>query len=238
MPRQPRVYLPGCAQHIIQRGNNRDACFNEDGDYRAYLSQLKDAAENHNVAVHAYVLMSNHVHLLATPEDDRGIGRTMQSLGRRYVQCFNKRYQRSGTLWEGRYKSTLVDAETYLLTVYRYIELNPVRAAMVEHPAEYPWSSYAYNAVGLQDEVVTPHESYQLLGASREQQQKVYRSLFNQTISNATLCEIRSATNKASLLGSDGFKRDFERRTERRATARPRGGDRRSERWRGGNQRL
>ncbi|WP_232301235.1 transposase [Gilvimarinus agarilyticus] len=141
MPRLRRPYLPGCAQHVIQSGNNRDACFVFGQDYTTYLFHLKKAAEHYDVAIHAFVLMTNHVYLLATPRDKGGISRMTQALGRRYVQYFNHTYTRSGTLWEGRYKSTLVDSETYLFTVYRYIELNPVRARMVSHESEYPWSS-------------------------------------------------------------------------------------------------
>ncbi|MBU2114357.1 MAG: transposase [Gammaproteobacteria bacterium] len=129
MARLPRLYLPGCAQHVIQRGNNREACFYAEADYKAYLSFLKDAATKYQVAIHAFVLMTNHVHLLVTPQSEHGVSRMMQAQGRKYVQYFNYTYRRTGTLWEGRYKSTVVDADNYLLTVYRYIELNPVRAA-------------------------------------------------------------------------------------------------------------
>jgi len=238
MPRLPRPYLPGCPQHIIQRGNNRDACFTCNQDYRVYLSHLKKAAEANDVAVHAYVLMSNHVHLLVTPSDELGVGRMMQSLGRRYVLYFNKTYERSGTLWEGRYRSTLVDSDTYLLRVYRYIELNPVRAGMVEHPAEYPWSSFAFNAVGWTDELVTPHEGYAALGESLEQRQDAYRSLFEEVVPESDVQQITEATNQSKLLGSERFMRDFERRTGRPASPHPKGGDRKSARWKLENQRV
>lgn len=128
MARLPRLYLPGCAQHVVQRGNNREACFYDEVDYKAYLSFLKDSAAKYRVAIHAFVLMTNHVHILVTPDDAQGVGRMMQAQGRKYVQYFNYTHDRTGTLWEGRYKSTLVDADNYLLKVYRYIELNPVRA--------------------------------------------------------------------------------------------------------------
>jgi putative transposase len=148
MARLPRLYVPGCAQHIIQRGNHRQACFIGELDYEFYLDKLNDAREKHHVSIHAFVLMTNHVHLLATPSDQYGISQMMQSLGRCYVGYVNSRYQRTGTLWEGRYKSTLVDSDAYLLTVSCYIELNPVRAIMVDHPSEYPWSSYRGDAMG------------------------------------------------------------------------------------------
>jgi len=129
MPRKPRMYIGGLPCHVIQRGNNRDACFYSDQDYQFYLYQLGEVCRRYSVQLHAYVLMTNHSHLLMTPKDEWGISRVMQSLGRCYVQYINKTYRRTGTLWEGRHKSSLVDADRYLLACYRYIELNPVRAA-------------------------------------------------------------------------------------------------------------
>ena len=148
MARLPRLNLPGIPQHVIQRGNNRHVCFYTEQDYTVYLSKLKEYSEKYQVAVHSYVLMTNHVHLLMTPEEGNGVSKLIQSLGRYYVRYVNKTHGRTGTLWEGRYKSTLVDSENYFLTVSRYIELNPVRADMVGHPGEYPWSSYQKNAMG------------------------------------------------------------------------------------------
>jgi REP-associated tyrosine transposase len=148
MARLPCLCLPGCTQHVIQRGNNRETCFYDEAANKADLSFLKGTAAKYSVVIHAFVLMSNHVHLLVTPSDEKGVGRMMQAQGRKYVQYFNFTYGRTGTLWEGRYKSTLVDSDSYLLTVYRYIELNPVRANMVAHASEYPWPSYQGNAVG------------------------------------------------------------------------------------------
>ena len=230
----PRPYLSGCAQHIIQRGNNRTACFNTHEDYTCYLHHLREAAAKYKVAIHAFVLMTNHVHLLATPKDKNGIGRMMQALGRRYVQHFNYNYERTGTLWEGRYKSTLVDSEEYLLTVYRYIELNPVRAQMVQHAADYPWSSYQHNAVGKPIVLITPHQAYEQLGLSELSRQAAYRALFKGRIPEATLEEIRAATNKAWLLGSDRFKAQFSARTGRPSEPSSRGGDRKSEFYKSG----
>jgi putative transposase len=151
MARLPRFVLPGHPQHVIVRGNNRDPIFNADEDYRFYLDKLQDAAKKHSCDIHAYVLMTNHVHLLVSPHTEDGISKMIQMLGRYYVQYFNSTYRRSGTLWEGRYKASLIDSDTYALTCYRYIELNPVRANMVAHPAEYPWSSYRGNALGEND---------------------------------------------------------------------------------------
>jgi len=137
MPRKPRMFIPGVPCHVIQRGNNRDVCFYCDDDYLFYLECLKSACKRYHVSVHAYILMTNHVHLLMQPEDEVGITRVMQSIGRRYVQYINRAYRRSGTLWEGRFKASIINAEEYLLACYRYIELNPVRANMVTHPANY-----------------------------------------------------------------------------------------------------
>jgi putative transposase len=142
MPRLPRYILPGVPQHIIQRGNNRQAIFAAEGDYITYLDWLKRAADQYGLYIHAYVLMTNHVHLLATPMAEDSIGKALQSLGRRYVQYFNFSYGRTGTLWESRYRATVVDADSYFLACSRYIELNPVRASMVQAPGDYRWSSY------------------------------------------------------------------------------------------------
>lgn len=231
MPRLPRPYLPDCPQHIIQRGNNREACFIREQDYKTYLFHLRQSAVRYDVAIHAFVLMTNHVHLLATPADKSGASKMMQALGRRYVQYFNTTCNRTGTLWEGRYKSTLVDSDAYLFTLYRYIELNPVRAYMVTHAGEYPWSSYQHNAVGRRITLITPHHRYLALGRSPEERQQAYRDLFKGRMPEAEIQQIRDATNKAWVLGSDGFKQHFEAQTGQRAKPKPRGGDRKSRRW-------
>lgn len=157
MARHPRFCLPGYPQHVIQRGNNRDILFADDQDYRVYLEILGEASQRFGCAIHAYVCMTNHVHLLVTPIGESAISQTMQSLGRKYVQYFNHRYQRTGTLLEGRYKASLIDSDGYLLTCYRYIELNPVRAGMLEKPMRYSWSSHRYNAAGYTDSLVIEH---------------------------------------------------------------------------------
>ena len=228
MARLPRFVIPGQAQHVIVRGNNRQAIFCADEDYRFYLDKLKQACEKHACDLHAYVLMTNHVHLLITPHAEQSLGKVMQMLGRYYVKYFNYRYQRSGTLWEGRYKATLIDSERYLLTCYRYIELNPVRAAMVDHPSAYPWSSYHYNALGKADELICPHEEYQRLAKTTQQRQVAYRALFKARIPDKTLAAIRDATNKAWVLGSEPFKEAIETQLNRRVRPAMRGGDRKS----------
>lgn len=229
MARLTRLYLPGCAQHVIQRGNNREACFYAEADYKAYLSFLKDSAKKYDVVIHAFVLMTNHVHLLVTPKGEQGVSRMMQAQGRKYVQYFNFCYERTGTLWEGRYKSTLVDAEHYLLTVYRYIELNPVRANMVAHASEYPWSSYRANSLGKEIQLLTPHPKYKQLGKTEEERQSAYRALFRGRMAEREIEEIREATNKSWALGNDRFKEQIEAKTGRRAVPLGRGGDRKSE---------
>ncbi|MCN4144265.1 MAG: transposase [Thiohalomonas sp.] len=228
MARLPRLNLPGIAQHIIQRGNNRQACFFSEQDYVIYLDKLNEYSKKYNVQIHSYILMTNHVHLLLTPEEPDGVSRLLQSLGRYYVGYINQSYQRSGTLWEGRFKSTLVDTENYLLIVSRYIELNPVRAKMVVHPAEYPWSSYQKNAMGKAINLITPHACYQALGKTDKERHIVYQALFDHKIPNLTLNEIRNTTNKAWVLGDNVFKKQIEDQTGRRASPSLRGGDRKS----------
>jgi putative transposase len=228
MARLPRLNLPGIPQHVVQRGNNRQVSFFSDQDYTVYLDKLKEYGKKYKVAVHAYVLMTNHVHLLMTPETEKGVSQLMQALGRYYVMYINKTYQRSGTLWEGRYKSTLVDSDNYFLLVSRYIELNPVRAGMVSHPSEYPWSSYRGNALETNIELLTEHGCYQALGETASKRQVAYRALFDYGIDDLTLEEIRDATNKAWVLGENRFKQQIEQQAGRRASPLPKGGDRKS----------
>jgi len=173
-------------------------------------------------------LMTNHVHLLVTPQQEQSIGKTMQMLGRYYVQYFNHAYERTGTLWEGRYKATLIDSEQYLLTCMRYIELNPVRANMVDHPSDYPWSSYMCNAYGDANPLLTAHNEYQRLARSQGKRLQAYRGLFRAQISQHDLEDIRESTNKAWVLGNDRFKEKIEAHINRASTPKPRGGDRKS----------
>ena len=175
MARKPRFNIPGMPQHVIQRGNNRNACFYDESDYRFYLECLAKASEKFDCDIHAYVLMTNHVHLLVTPHADYAVSQMMQSVGRRYVRYINRCYRRTGTLWEGRYKAALVDSERYLLMCSRYIELNPIRANIVDGPADYKWSSYRHNAFGELDDCVKAHPLYEALGADAESRQVAYR---------------------------------------------------------------
>lgn len=209
MARLPRLYAPGCAHHIIQRGNNRAPWFLEPADHQQYLATLAQAARDHGVYVHAYVLMTNHVHMLVSAQTAESSGRMMQSLGRRYVRFFNDRYHRTGTLWEGRYKSILVDTDAYFFTVTTYIEMNPVRARMVTNPKDYAWSSYAANALGEQDALVTPHASHLNLDCDPEGRQQRYRQLFSHEPQPHLVDGLRNATNKGWAFGSKAFKKAY-----------------------------
>lgn len=228
MARLPRMIIPGQPQHVIVRGNNRCEIFCCATDYRFYLDKLQAACKTHDCQVHAYVLMTNHVHLLITPFSEASLGKTLQMLGRYYVQYFNYCYRRTGTLWEGRYKATLIDSESYLLTCMRYIELNPVRAGMVADPVDYPWSSYRFNAQRQADSLVTPHFEWHRLGNDDNERQAAYRALFNQTLSETQINEIRDATNKAWVLGDGRFKERIQLQLARRVEPAARGGDRKS----------
>lgn len=205
MPRRPRLDQPGLPQHVIQRGNNRGACFFTDVDYRCYLRWLAQAAGAHGVAVHAYVLMTNHVHILATPARPGALATMMQSLGRRYVRYVNAAHMRSGTLWEGRYKAGAVDAEDYLLRVYRYIELNPVRAGMVAHPHEYRWSSYAVNGGGEASDWLQQHSVYLALGRGSTERAEAYRALLETGLDPETTARIRTAVKLGIGIGDPRF---------------------------------
>jgi putative transposase len=224
MARLPRFVIPGQPQHVIIRGNNRQPIFCDDSDYRFLLEKMSQACEKHDCEIHAYVLMTNHIHLLITPQTEQSIGKAIQSVGRYYVQYFNYMYRRTGTLWEGRYRATLIDSDQYLLLCSRYIELNPVRANMVAHPSEYPWSSYRFNALGQNDDCVTADLLYLQLGETLAQRLAAYRALFKSRISDKTLDEIRACTNKAWVLGNDRFREKIELQLNRRGTPLPRGG--------------
>lgn len=217
MPRRARLNLPGIPWHIVQRGNNRSACFFAERDYRFYLESLRESADKFNCAVHAYVLMTNHVHLLLSPGETNSASQMMKALGQRYVQYVNRTHQRSGTLWEGRFRSCLTQSQEYLLTCYRYVELNPVRAGMVGHPRDHPWSSYRCNAEGQSNVLITPHEEYLRLGQTDEIRRDAYRGLFEAHVDPRRIDEIRGATNGNTALGGSGFKAQIERSLGRRA---------------------
>ncbi|WP_417663503.1 transposase [Pseudomonas sp.] len=219
MPRRARLLLPGMALHLIQRGNNRSVCFYSNEDYQFYLEHLADQAQKHGCAVHAWCLMTNHVHLLITPSTVESVGRLMKGLGQRYVQYINRTYRRSGTLWEGRYRSCLLNEESYVLACYRYIEMNPVRAGMVDHPAEYRWSSYRVNAQGESSSLIKPHLLFSRLGEDSEQRASAYRELFRYELDPGLVDQIRSATNSNYALGSPRFAAEVANALGRRVVA-------------------
>jgi len=211
MARKPRVDPGGYTYHVTQRGNNRDACFFAEEDYRFYRDCIKQSADKYAVAVHAYVLMTNHVHLLVTTKQNGDLSRFMQHIGRRYVRYVNHAYKRSGTLWEGRFKSSVVDVEHYLLACYRYIELNPVRAGMTQRPSEYPWSSARWHGFGLKDEIVKDHPIYGALGATKEARTIAYRELFRTEMDEDLIHEMGETFSQEKMLGSSRFLAQVER---------------------------
>lgn len=218
MPRRARLVFANVPMHLIQRGNNRQAFFYHPSDYRRYLAWLREYAASSGCRIHAYVLMTNHVHLLLTPDSCAGPAKLMKQLGQHYVQYINRKYQRSGTLLEGRYKSCLIQTSQYLLECYRYIELNPVRAGMLHHPAEYMWSSYGQNAQGVFDPIIQPHACYESLGIDLCSQRSGYRELFRHHLAEGMVDEIRSATNGNFVLGDNQFKEQIATQLCRRVT--------------------
>lgn len=224
MARLPRLVVPGQPLHVIQRGNDRIATFRGVTDYLRYLDILGQASRATAVSIHAYVLMSNHVHLLLTPEDEHGPARLMQRTGRLYVRFFNTKYERTGTLWESRYRSSLIDRESYFLACARYIELNPVRAGMVVAPSGYRWSSYGHNARGIPDVLITPHPMYLALGDSPAERRATYRRMFGEELPSDTLDEIRRSTQRGDALGTEPFRRRLETALRRIVVRAPRGG--------------
>ena len=210
MPRKPRFYLPGVPAHIVQRGNCRQTVFYDEDDYRAYLRWLAEGAKKHGCQIHAYVLMTNHVHMLVTPQTPPAISLLMQYLGRYYVTYINRTYGKTGSLWEGRHKGCTIDSEQYLLACMRYIELNPVRAGMVDRPGDYEWSSYHANAIGRNDKIVSPHDLYLTLGQQQEARWYAYRELFRYSLEPEQVHDIRTTVQTGTPLGNDRFREQIE----------------------------
>ena len=205
MPRRARHYVPGLPYHIVQRGNNREACFIEPENYQFYLELWQEVSKRYGVAVHAYCLMTNHIHMLATPDRATSISETMKVVGSRYAQYINRKYQRTGTLWEGRHRASLVQSEKYFLACSRYIELNPIRAGMVKRPEEYRWSSYGANAWG--DFCwLTPHNEYLMLGRDGKERTFAYRESFRHQLSEHDLHLIRKAAHYCQPVGDERFR--------------------------------
>jgi putative transposase len=218
MPRRPRIIVPHIPLHVIQRGNNRQRCFFNDQDCQSYLSWLAQYADTADCLVHAYVLMPNHVHLLLTPARADSAGDLMKRLGQRYVQYVNRSYKRSGTLWEGRFRSCVIEQQTYLFNCQRYIEMNPVRAGIVKHPGEYRWSSYQVNGLGEKSDLISPHILYQNLGKTVAERLKAYIALFDHELEIEELNRIREATNGNFSLGDKQFQKEISTVLGRRVT--------------------
>lgn len=225
MPRQARITLSNVPLHVVQRGNNRQACFFSPDDYRRYLEWLGEHAEITGCRIHAYVLMTNHIHLLLSAEHANAPAAMMKALSQRYVQYVNRIHRRSGTLWEGRYRSSPVQEDGYFLTCQRYIELNPVRAGIVDHPGDYRWTSYHANGHGVSDPLVTTHDVYERLAPDKESRRAAYRALFATELQPSTLDDIRQATAGNHVLGHPEFAAQISsasgKRALRRAPGRP-----------------
>jgi putative transposase len=218
MARLPRLTLPGYPHHVIQRGNNRQAIFVDAQDYETMLALLADNARAHGVAVHAYVLMGNHFHLLVTPDSTESLPRMMQAVGRSYVRYFNQRHGRSGTLWEGRYRSTLIQSERYLLACMAYIDLNPVRAGLAGRPTDWPWSSHAHYLGLRNDRLVTPHALYWALGNTPFAREAAYGELVQAGVAADQQSRLTDATLRGWALGEPVFIEDLQKKLERRVS--------------------
>ena len=218
MARLPRLTLPGFAHHIIQRGNNRQPIFIATADYQMMLDLLEENSNKFEVAIHAYVLMGNHFHLLATPQTAEGLAQMMQAVGRRYVRYFNDRQGRSGTLWEGRFKSTLIQTEHYLLACMAYIDLNPVRAGMAAHAGDYPWSSFAHFIGRRTDRLITPHPLFWELGNTPFAREAAYAQLVQEGVNSVQQSALTDATLRGWALGEPEFVEELQKRTQRRAS--------------------
>ncbi|MDK2779383.1 MAG: transposase [Pseudomonadota bacterium] len=210
MARLPRINIANIPQHIVQIGHNNLNCFFDDEDYEFYLASLQKAAEQYDVKIHAYVLLPNAVQMVATPAIAQGISSMMQSLGRRYVQYINHRYQRSGTLWAGRYKSSVIDSEAYLLTCYRYVELKPMHEGLVEGPELYPWSSFGHHTGRSYNDLISDHQLYMDLGKTRAERANEYSSLFRFRFDRMLLNYIAETIKLGQVLGGDQFTEKIE----------------------------
>ena len=221
MARMPRIVLPGQPQLISQRGHQARVIFRADADYRFYLDHLDKAAQRHGGEVHAYVLMDDHVRLLITPHAEHSLARILQQVGRSFARYLNATYQRSGGLWDGRYKATIIDSEQYLLACYRYLELDPVRDRRVAEPGEYPWSSYRAHALGAPDALIHDHPLYQALGPTPGARREAYRVSFHSCLDESSMAAIQTATISDGVLGSDRFKAELMAALERRSATIP-----------------
>lgn len=223
MARLPRLVIPLQPHHIVQFGVDRQTIFREPDDYSIFLNWLREAAKQYKVAIHAYVLMPSHLHILATPTDSEGLARMMQWVGRHYVPYFNRKYSRSGTLWQGRFKATVIDAATYLLMCSRYIEVNPVRSGIVMNPGDYAWSSYAHHIGARHDPLITDHAQYWALGNTPFERDAAYKHLAEQALTSKQMEELKETANKGWVLGSESFKVGLETQLNRQVRPKKRG---------------
>jgi len=230
MARPPRLSLPSYPHHVIQRGNNRQPIFFTQKDYEVFLECLRKAKRKSRARLYAYVLMTNHVHLLVEPEGESDLGRFMQSVGRRYVRYINDTHARTGTLWEGRFKSAVVSRDEYLIVCSRYIELNPVRAGMVVHPRDYGWSSYHRRALGRADDLLDDDPWYASLGNTAKERAQVYHDWMEASVRHEEWEQIRKATQQGRVVGSDAFQDDIANRVGRRVRGETRGRPKRAHR--------
>lgn len=223
MARLPRLIVPNQPHHVIQHGNDRQQIFRDADDHAIFLKWLREASRQFKVAIHAYALMPDHLHLLATPLDESGLGRMMQWIGRHYVPYFNQKYSRSGTLWQGRYKATVIESERYFMACSAYIELNPVRTGLAYAPQDYPWTSYAHH-VGIHlNPVITDHALYWALGNTPFSREAAYRNLLEQGLTADEVLAVTEATRKGWALGSDKYKAQLEKTFNRRVQPAKRG---------------
>src|SRR4051812_43902433 len=220
MARARRLFFPGVASHVMVRGNDRQDMFSSEGDRLAFLRLLGEASREHGMQIHAYVLMSNHVHLMATGMAPTSIGRAVQSVGRRYVPSVNRRWGRVGSLWQARYRANPVDSREYAHVLMRYIDMNPVRAGMCQHPHDFIWSSHLHYAFGKPDDLVVPHAAYFALGSDAEARQRTYIASFEDGLSDEMLVRIRAAARSGEPLGSDDFIAELESLAGRRVLRR------------------
>lgn len=205
MPRTARIRLSNVPFHVLQRGHNRSACFSGENEFELYLGLLGEFCAQTECRLHAYVLMTNHVHLLLTPEHEQSVTELMSRINQRFVQHVNRKRERTGSLWEGRFRSSLIDSETYFFTCQRYIELNPVRARMVDHPGQYKWSSYGFNACGMPSPMMTPHDLYLALGPTDAERRRGYRELFRGEIPLTQLDALRAGLRSGRPVGGEVF---------------------------------
>ena len=225
MARLPRIVIPNQPLHIIHRGNNRQDIFHCEEDILRIKEDIYYALEKSGCQLHAYVIMTNHLHLLITPENKTQLAIFMQAMANKYVRYFNAKYHRTGTIWEGRYKSCLVDSERYLFTLYKYIEMNPIKANMVKALSDYAWSSYAHNALGCKDRLISEHSLYRQLGINAEKRCKAYQALFNELDIAQENEKITQATVRGEVYGSDAFHQDIDKKVSRRTKLTTHGGD-------------